>query len=192
MPAETHGDRSPLDRDEVARLVREQLAEILEIDADAITLDARLREDLDADDFALHRPRRGARGGARRAHGRLHHRRRRPRRAAARSATRSTTSSRGSRRALVNRGAERIVSIAPLERAGRARSDARCRTSTTRRCSTGRSRTARGAPRTAKPSRTSGSSSSATRCSASSSPTTCSSTSRTCPKGSSPKCGPAS
>ena len=33
--------------------MREQLAEILEVDLDAITLDTRLRDDLDADDFAL-------------------------------------------------------------------------------------------------------------------------------------------
>jgi acyl carrier protein len=33
--------------------VRDQLVEILGIDADAIVLDARLREDLDADDFAV-------------------------------------------------------------------------------------------------------------------------------------------
>lgn len=53
MPAETHSHRGPLDADEVARIVREQLAEILDIDLDAVTLDARLREDLDADDYAL-------------------------------------------------------------------------------------------------------------------------------------------
>jgi acyl carrier protein len=40
-------------RDDVARLVCEQLAEILSVDADAITLDARVREDLDADDYAV-------------------------------------------------------------------------------------------------------------------------------------------
>jgi acyl carrier protein len=40
-------------RDDVARLVCEQLAEILDIDADVITLDARVREDLDADDYAV-------------------------------------------------------------------------------------------------------------------------------------------
>lgn len=53
MPAETHSHRGPLDAEEVARIVREQLAEILDIDVDAVTLDARLREDLDADDYAL-------------------------------------------------------------------------------------------------------------------------------------------
>jgi acyl carrier protein len=39
--------------DEVERVVREQLTEILGVDADAISLDTRLREDLDADDFAV-------------------------------------------------------------------------------------------------------------------------------------------
>ena len=48
MPAETHSHRAPLDRDTVALIVREQLAEILEVDIEAVTPDARLREDLDA------------------------------------------------------------------------------------------------------------------------------------------------
>jgi acyl carrier protein len=37
----------------VERIVCEQLAEILDVDLDVITLDSRLREDLDADDYAL-------------------------------------------------------------------------------------------------------------------------------------------
>jgi acyl carrier protein len=53
MPAETHSHQPPLDRDAIARLVCEQLAEILDVDPDVVTLDARVREDLDADDFAL-------------------------------------------------------------------------------------------------------------------------------------------
>ena len=53
MPAETHSHHGPLDRDALASVVCEQLAEILGVDIDAITLDTRLREDLDADDFAL-------------------------------------------------------------------------------------------------------------------------------------------
>jgi acyl carrier protein len=52
-PAETHSHHSPVDRDTVARIVCEELAEILAIDDDAITLDSRLREDLDVDDYAL-------------------------------------------------------------------------------------------------------------------------------------------
>jgi ribonuclease-3 len=53
MPAETHSRRSPVARDEVSRLVRERLAEILELDDDDVRADARLRDDLHADDFAL-------------------------------------------------------------------------------------------------------------------------------------------
>jgi acyl carrier protein len=53
MPAETHSNLGPLGADEVERVVREQLAEILGVDPDVVTLDSRLREDLDADDFAL-------------------------------------------------------------------------------------------------------------------------------------------
>ena len=53
MPAETHSHRGPVNQSEIERIVREQLAEILEVDPDAITPDARLRDDLDADDYAL-------------------------------------------------------------------------------------------------------------------------------------------
>jgi acyl carrier protein len=53
VPAETHSHRGPIDAPEIERIVREQLAEILEVDPDAITPDARLRDDLDADDYAL-------------------------------------------------------------------------------------------------------------------------------------------
>src|SRR4051812_22160934 len=53
MPAETHSNLGPLGADEVERVVREQLAEILGVDPDVVTLDSRLREDLDADDFAV-------------------------------------------------------------------------------------------------------------------------------------------
>jgi acyl carrier protein len=53
VPAETHSHRAPLDADDVERIVREQLVEILGADPDAIGPDTRLREDLDADDFAL-------------------------------------------------------------------------------------------------------------------------------------------
>jgi acyl carrier protein len=52
-PAETHSHRTPVDRDEVARIVCEQLAEILEREPDDVVLDGRLREDLDVDDYAL-------------------------------------------------------------------------------------------------------------------------------------------
>jgi acyl carrier protein len=53
VPAETHSHRGPLGADEVERVVRDQLVEILGVDPDAIGPDTRLREDLDADDFAL-------------------------------------------------------------------------------------------------------------------------------------------
>jgi len=53
MPAETHSHRGPIDHPELERIVREQLAEILDVDPDAVTPDARLRDDLDADDYAL-------------------------------------------------------------------------------------------------------------------------------------------
>jgi ribonuclease-3 len=53
MPAETHSRRSPVDRDEVTRVVRERLAEILEIEEDAVVATARLRDDLHAGDLAL-------------------------------------------------------------------------------------------------------------------------------------------
>ena len=95
MPAETHSHRGPIDRAEVERIVREQLAEILEVDPDAITPDARLRDDLDADDFALIELVEAVEGRARRAHGRPRDRRRRPRRAGAPCATRSSASSAG-------------------------------------------------------------------------------------------------
>jgi acyl carrier protein len=52
-PAETHSHRTPIERDEVARILCERLAEILEVDPDVVVLDARLREDLDVDDYAL-------------------------------------------------------------------------------------------------------------------------------------------
>jgi len=53
VPAETHSHRGRLERDEVARIVCEQLSEILDVDPDNVVLDARLREDLDVDDYAL-------------------------------------------------------------------------------------------------------------------------------------------
>jgi acyl carrier protein len=53
MPAETHSHRGPISPDDVERIVRDQLVEILGVDPDAISPDTRLRDDLDADDFAL-------------------------------------------------------------------------------------------------------------------------------------------
>jgi acyl carrier protein len=53
VPAETHSHLGPLEPGDVERVVRDQLVEILGVDPDSISLDARLREDLDADDFAV-------------------------------------------------------------------------------------------------------------------------------------------
>ena len=53
VPAETHSHLGPVGGDDVERVVRDQLVEILGVDPDAVTLDTRLREDLDADDFAV-------------------------------------------------------------------------------------------------------------------------------------------
>src|SRR5918999_1204533 len=53
MPAETHIERSPLGPDEVLAIIRERLAEILEIDEQRVTLDSNFSEDLDADSLAL-------------------------------------------------------------------------------------------------------------------------------------------
>jgi acyl carrier protein len=53
MPAETHVAHGPIGPDEVFRILRERLAEILEIDEDRITLDSNFTEDLDADSLAL-------------------------------------------------------------------------------------------------------------------------------------------
>jgi acyl carrier protein len=53
VPAETHVAQGPIGPDEVYRILRERLAEILEIDEDRITLDSSFTEDLDADSLAL-------------------------------------------------------------------------------------------------------------------------------------------
>jgi acyl carrier protein len=53
VPAETHSHLGPLGDDDVERVVRDQLVEIFGVDPDSVTLDTRLREDLDADDFAV-------------------------------------------------------------------------------------------------------------------------------------------
>jgi len=53
VPAETHTDRGPLDRQGVYDLVRDQLADILEIDPSTISESSSFVEDLDADSLAL-------------------------------------------------------------------------------------------------------------------------------------------
>ncbi len=53
MPAETHMAGGAPGRDEVFALIRDRLAEILEIDGSRVTMDSRFDEDLDADSLAL-------------------------------------------------------------------------------------------------------------------------------------------
>ena len=53
MPAETHVERSPLGRSEVLELIRDRLADILELDPSEIAEGASFAEDLDADSLAL-------------------------------------------------------------------------------------------------------------------------------------------
>ena len=53
MPAETHVAQGPIGPDEVYRILRERLAEILEIDEDRITPASNFTEDLGADSLAL-------------------------------------------------------------------------------------------------------------------------------------------
>jgi acyl carrier protein len=53
VPAETHIDRGPLDRQGVFELVRDQLADILEIDPSAVAETSSFVEDLNADSLAL-------------------------------------------------------------------------------------------------------------------------------------------
>ncbi len=53
MPAETHVERGPLDRQQVFALIRDRLADILEIDPTAIAEGASFSDDLDADSLAL-------------------------------------------------------------------------------------------------------------------------------------------
>lgn len=53
MPAETHVEQSPMDRNEVFTIIRDQLADILEIEPDSISESASFADDLDADSLAL-------------------------------------------------------------------------------------------------------------------------------------------
>lgn len=53
MPAETHLSQGPLDRDGVFELIRDQLADILEIDPSTISESSAFSEDLGADSLAL-------------------------------------------------------------------------------------------------------------------------------------------
>jgi acyl carrier protein len=53
VPPETDVDRGPLDRQQVLDLVRDRLADILEIDPENISEGASFSDDLDADSLAL-------------------------------------------------------------------------------------------------------------------------------------------
>ncbi len=53
MPAETDVEQGPLDRQEVLQLVRDRLADILEIDPSSIAEGASFTNDLDADSLAM-------------------------------------------------------------------------------------------------------------------------------------------
>ena len=53
MPAETHVEGGPMDRSQVFELIRDRLADILEIDAAEISEGQSFADDLDADSLAL-------------------------------------------------------------------------------------------------------------------------------------------
>ena len=53
MPAETHVEQGPLDRGAILDLVRERLAEILEIEPSSINEGDSFVDDIDADSLAL-------------------------------------------------------------------------------------------------------------------------------------------
>jgi len=53
VPAETHVEKGPPDRQEVFELIRDQLADILEIEPSKIGESDSFAEDLDADSLAL-------------------------------------------------------------------------------------------------------------------------------------------
>jgi acyl carrier protein len=53
VPAETDVDRGPMGRNEVLELIRDRLADILEIDPSTIAEGASFTDDLDADSLAM-------------------------------------------------------------------------------------------------------------------------------------------
>lgn len=53
MPAETHMSQSPMSRDDVVTLVRDRLADILEIEPEDIKEGDSFADDLEADSLAL-------------------------------------------------------------------------------------------------------------------------------------------
>ncbi|MDZ7678162.1 MAG: acyl carrier protein [Acidimicrobiales bacterium] len=53
MPAETHVEHGPIGRDEIFELIRDRLADILEIDPSTIAEGQSFADDLEADSLAL-------------------------------------------------------------------------------------------------------------------------------------------
>jgi acyl carrier protein len=53
LPAETHVERGPLDRGQVFELIRDRLADILEVEPGTIQEGDSFADDLDADSLAL-------------------------------------------------------------------------------------------------------------------------------------------
>jgi acyl carrier protein len=53
VPAETHVEQGPLGRDEIFELIRDRLADILEIDPSTISEGQSFADDLEADSLAL-------------------------------------------------------------------------------------------------------------------------------------------
>ena len=53
MPAETHVEQAPIEREEVFGIVRDRLADILEIDPSSISEGQSFVDDLEADSLAL-------------------------------------------------------------------------------------------------------------------------------------------
>ena len=53
MPAETHVERGPLDRQQVFELIRDRLADILEVEPTTINEGDSFTDDLEADSLAL-------------------------------------------------------------------------------------------------------------------------------------------
>jgi len=53
VPAETHVEQGPIDRDEIFGIVRDRLADILEIEPSSISEGQSFVDDLDADSLAL-------------------------------------------------------------------------------------------------------------------------------------------
>ena len=53
MPAETHVKQGPIEREEIVQLIRDRLADILEIDPNSVNEGDSFAEDLHADSLAL-------------------------------------------------------------------------------------------------------------------------------------------